>query len=95
MENKQTLEKVIKDRAGELETMKVLQLKLAKTIDESNSGRDIAALSRQLQTVTGRIAELEELESQTDSVLDQIISKHKDRAVRDSNRRRTEYEQET
>ncbi len=59
MDKKQTLENVIQDNAGELETMKVLQLKLARTIDGSNSGRDIAALSRQLREVTEKISELE------------------------------------
>ena len=59
MDDKKTLEGVIQDQAGELETMKVLQLKLARTIDESSSGRDIAALSRQLREVTAKISELE------------------------------------
>ena len=59
MGNRKTITDTIKNNAGELETMKVLQLKLAATIDESNSGRDIAALSKQLREVTQRIAELE------------------------------------
>ena len=75
----------IVENGNEMDTLKALQMKLARTIDESNSGRDIAALSRQLQIVTGRIRELEALENQGDTVLDQIIAKHKDKAVRNQN----------
>ena len=75
----------IVENGNEFETLKALQMKLARTIDESNSGRDIAALSRQLQIVTGRIRELEALENQGDTVLDQIIAKYKDKAVRNQN----------
>lgn len=82
MSDKRSLTRAVEDHAGELETMKVLQLKLARTIDESNSGRDIAALSRQLREVTAKIAELEMLEDNNDNVLDQIIEKHKYRVVR-------------
>lgn len=72
----------IVENGNELETLRALQMKLARTIDASNSGRDIAALSRQLQTVTGRIRELEALEAQSDNVLDQIIAKHRGQTVR-------------
>lgn len=51
----------IVDKNDELETLKALRLKLAKTIDESKSGRDIAALSRQLTSVTKRISEIEDV----------------------------------
>lgn len=95
MEDRLTITNAIQDDAGELETMRVLQLKLARTIDESSSGRDIAALSRQLQSVTVRIRELEELEDQSDSVLDQIVSKHRGRAVRDQKGRSYHNEQES
>ena len=86
MDDNKTLESVIKDQAGELETMKVLQLKLARTIDESNSGRDIAALSRQLREVTAKITELEAQSSRSDTVLDQVLAKHKNHCVRNENR---------
>lgn len=57
----------IVDTGTELETLKALRLKLAKTIDESRSGRDIAALSRQLRKVSATISELEK-ESDTDEI---------------------------
>ena len=59
MNKTNTLTETINNNAGELETMRVLQLILARTIDESNSGRDIAALSKQLREVTQKIAQLE------------------------------------
>ena len=52
------LTEVIKEN-DELKTYKAIQEKIAATIDGSNSGRDIAALSKQLREVTQRIAELE------------------------------------
>lgn len=88
MDDRRTIAEAIKNKAGELETMKVLQLKLARTIDESSSGRDIAALSRQLREVTARITELEALGDQEDEIL-AIIKERHDRSlpgpVRDRN----------
>lgn len=52
------LAEVIKEN-DELKTYKAIQEKIAATIDGSNSGRDIAALSKQLREVTQKIAELE------------------------------------
>ena len=52
------LAEVVKDK-DDLATYKALQLKIAATIDGSNSGRDIAALSRQLREVTEKISDLE------------------------------------
>ena len=49
----------IVEKGDTLATLKALRHKLAETIDSSNSGRDIAALARQLQIVTGQISELE------------------------------------
>ena len=86
MDNNKTLEKVIQDNAGELETMKVLQLKLARTIDESNSGRDIAALSRQLREVTAKISELEQREEYEDTPLYKLLREAR-RPIRDRNGR--------
>lgn len=69
-------------KGSELTTLKALQYKIAATIDESASGRDIAALSRQLREVSARIAELDEIESNGDTVLDQVIRKHAANRVR-------------
>lgn len=66
----------------ELTTLKALQQKIAATIDESNSGRDIAALSKQLREVTARIAELKAAEHDGDTVLDQVLKKHAANRVR-------------
>lgn len=64
------------EKGSELETLKALQHKIAATIDESNSGRDIAALSKQLREVTEKIANLDEIESNGDTVLSQVLRKH-------------------
>lgn len=93
MDDNKTLESVIKDQAGELETMKVLQLKLARTIDESSSGRDIAALSRQLREVTAKISELQAQEDYSDTPLYQIIREAEGRRVRDNRGRPIYYEE--
>lgn len=86
MDETKTITETIVNNASELETMKVLQLKLARTLDESSSGRDIAALARQLQQVTQKIKELEALESKRDTVLDQVLTKYKGRQVRNESR---------
>lgn len=70
------------EKGSELTTLKALQRKIAATIDESASGRDIAALSKQLREVSARIAELDEIESNGDTVLDQVIRKHAANRVR-------------
>ena len=70
------------EKGSELTTLKALQRKIAATIDESNRGRDIAALSKQLREVSARIAELDEIESNGDTVLDQVIRKHAANRVR-------------
>lgn len=67
----------IADEGNDLETLKQLRHKIAETIDESNSGRDIAALSRQLQIVMQQITvlEAEKKEAETDIIADLIKSK--------------------
>lgn len=60
------LAEVIKEN-DELKTYKAIQEKIAATIDGSNSGRDIAALSKQLREVTQKIAELE-AQTETDEI---------------------------
>ena len=67
---------------SELTTLKALQRKIAATIDESKSGRDIAALSRQLREVTKRIAELKEIENEGETVLDIVRRKHEAQRLR-------------
>ena len=43
---------------SDLEALEALRQKVARTIDQSNSGRDIASLSRQLVGIMARIAEI-------------------------------------
>lgn len=71
------------DKGSELTTLKALQRKIAATIDKSNSGRDIAALSKQLREVTEKISSLEEQENNGDTVLDEIIKRHAAKRVRE------------
>ena len=68
----------IADKGNDLDTLKQLRHKIAETIDESNSGRDIAALSRQLQLVMERITalEAEQKAAQHDTILDIVRSRH-------------------
>ena len=55
----------IADSGDEMALNKALLHKLAKMIDESKSGRDVAALSRRLQQVAERIEYLEGVEKRT------------------------------
>lgn len=61
-----------------LETLKELRRKIASTIETTKSGRDIAALSRQLQIVMLKIDELERERAIDDenTVLSMIRKKH-------------------
>lgn len=43
---------------NDLEALEALRQKVARTIDQSKSGRDIASLSRQLVGIMARIAEI-------------------------------------
>ncbi len=75
----------IADKNDNLETLKQLRHRLAQAIDETNSGRDISSLARQLQIVMNQIAELEKekrLESE-DTILDIVRARHTHQ-VRDS-----------
>lgn len=65
----------VADSGDSLETLRALRHKLAETIDKSESGRDIAALSRQLQMVMAQIAEQEALQSEDDPVQDLLKEK--------------------
>ena len=75
----------IADRGDDLATLKLLRHKLAAAIDESKSGRDISSLSRQLQMVMTRIAEIENEQGITDDI-DEIIRQHRDQRVRSGGR---------
>lgn len=74
-----------------LETLRALRQKLATTLDKSESGRDIASLSRQLQTVMNQIADLESQHKSNDELLiDELIKERQSMRVR-SDRRRAQY----
>lgn len=77
MDKTDLIEKIA-DKGDDLETLKALRQKIAKTIDESKSGRDIASLSRQLQIVMTQISDLEEVRKsrEDDTVLEIIRRKH-------------------
>jgi len=64
------------EKGDKLTTLKALQNKIARTIDESKSGRDIAALSKQLREVTEEIADYKMRENNGSTVLEEIIKKH-------------------
>ena len=85
----------IADKGNDLDTLKQLRHKIAETIDESKSGRDIAALSRQLQTVMQQIAalEAEKEAAEHDTILDIVRSRHI-AAVRDSRGRAIALEED-
>ena len=50
---------VIKEN-DELQTLKALQVKVAKTLDSTTSARDIGMLAKQLREITERIALLDD-----------------------------------
>ena len=68
----------IVDNGNTLETLKYLRHKIAEAIDDSTSGRDIAALSRQLQIVIESISELEKItpDTEIETVLEQVRKRH-------------------
>lgn len=72
-----TIENIAK-KGDSLETLKALRDKIANTLDNTKSGRDIASLSRQLQLVLSQIDELEaeKKDLEGDTVLDLILEKH-------------------
>ena len=67
----------IAEKGNNLETLKALRQNIARAIDSSNSGRDISSLSRQLQLVLERIAELEAQQQEEVSVLEIVRERHK------------------
>lgn len=72
----ETLENIV-NKADELEILRGLRVKIAKTMDGTESGRDIAALSKQLREVSARITELEDnkLNIENITTLDLILLK--------------------
>ena len=65
-------------KGNELETLKVLRDRLAATIDETDSARDVAALSRQMTDVLERIEEVKSRDNTTNiSSLESIRSRFK------------------
>lgn len=65
-------------KGNELETLKVLRDRLAAAIDETDSARDIAALSRQMTDVLERIEEVKSRDNTTNiSSLESIRSRFK------------------
>ena len=81
----------IAKKGDNLETLRALRQRIAEAIDASKSGRDIAALSRQLQIVMSQIGELERQEEidSGDTVLKRVLEKHKGQNVRDAQGRCT------
>lgn len=78
----------ISEQGNDLETLKALRRKIARTLDETTSGRDIAALSRQLQIVLQQINELEaaqEIDADTAEIDEMIRGRQ---AIRDEKGRR-------
>ena len=68
--------KPVASKGNELQTLEALRDVLAETIDNCESGRDIAALSRQLAQVLERISELKKgAEESEGSSLDAIRAK--------------------
>lgn len=82
---KNTIEKTA-EKGNTLETLIALRQKIAKTLDTTNSGRDIAALSRQLQLILTQIDELqkEKHPEEGETVLEMIRKKHENQRVRPS-----------
>lgn len=71
-----------------LETLKALQMKVAQTLDNTTSARDIAPLVKQLRELTGEITDL--CGNFYDDEIAGIIERCQSKAVRDD-RGRTVY----
>lgn len=74
------LEDVFLNNGTDLELLTELKHRLCQMLDTSNSGRDVAALSRQLMAVNSKLTELKG-ETVCDDLSD-IVSKHRDNVVR-------------
>ena len=74
----------VADTGNRLETLKVLLRKVAQALEMSESGRDIAALARQMQIIMSEIDALEAEASARNPELTEIINKHRDHTVREN-----------
>lgn len=80
--NQKPLEEIAA-RGDDLETLEALRQKVSRTIDNSNSGRDIAALSRQLLGIMEQISLIKaQREADADDEIQSIIDRHRGRVVR-------------
>ena len=66
----------VADNGDALETLRELRHKIAVALEECQSGRDIAALSRQLVLVVQQINELEGHHHTEETTLSMIRAKH-------------------
>lgn len=64
------------DSGDRMETLEALRHKLAVAIDQSDSGRDIAALSKQLREVLEEIELAQPEEPKTRNVLEIVRQRH-------------------
>lgn len=75
----------IADQGNTLETLMALRHKIAEALDNSHSGRDIAALARQLLYVSAKIAEIEAKEAaDANDPIMKILRSREPRSVRNS-----------
>lgn len=80
MEQYKSIEEITAN-GNDLEALEALRQKVARTIDGSNSGRDIAALSRQLVGIMARIAEIKA--ENEDDPIQEILENRRFGNVRD------------
>ena len=80
MEQLKSIEEITAN-GNDLEALEALRQKVARTIDGSNSGRDIAALSRQLVGIMARIAEIKA--ENEDDPIQEILDNRRFGGVRD------------
>lgn len=67
----------IAETGNDLETLRALRLKLATTLDETKSARDIPPLVKRLQEVLREIAELEKIQSIPKNEIDSILERRR------------------
>lgn len=68
MKDTRTLTEIVAEN-DELQTLKALQLKVAQTLDNTTSARDIAALVKQLRELTEKIKQLDECDDEIKEIL--------------------------
>ena len=74
------------NQGDELEMLKCLRFGIAEQLEQTNSGRDMAALSKQFIDISARIAEIEKLKPKTNrrTPLDVAKKKRKKTAPREA-----------